>query len=196
MASKKMSLKVIKADGSKEPYYHTKVVGSISNALVTAGQADIKSAEDLAEAVTYYISREKRARSITSGEIFSIVQAVLAGTDHEAAAAAFSERHYQRKLRRCRIEVISAKLRGLKDAAKMRSAVAAGQRSQWDKSRIVSDLVVGQEMDRQAARMVAAMVEEKVFGMQMTQVTTSLIDQLVLGDTAAVLHAESQLQLV
>jgi hypothetical protein len=40
------------------------------------------------------------------------------------------------------------------------------------------------------------MVEEKIFNVGMTQVSSGLIKQLVLGDTAAVLRAQRQLQVV
>jgi hypothetical protein len=40
------------------------------------------------------------------------------------------------------------------------------------------------------------MVEEKIFNMGITLVTASLIKQLVLGDAAAILRAQRQLQSV
>jgi hypothetical protein len=46
----------------------------------------------------------------------------------------------------------------------------------------------------QTARTIASMVEEKIFNMGISLVPSSLIKQLVLGDTAAVLRAEQQLQ--
>jgi hypothetical protein len=40
------------------------------------------------------------------------------------------------------------------------------------------------------------MVEEKIFSIGLTSVSASLIKQLVLGDTAAFLRAQRQLQTV
>jgi hypothetical protein len=160
------------------------------------GRADIHLAEELSEAVTYYLFGTRRARRISSGEIFSIVQVVLAATGYEDAAGALSEHHYQRRMRRGRTEVIAAEFGGMSDAAMMQSALQRGRRSRWDKSRIVADLVGEHGLARQSARTVAGMVEEKIFGMQMTQVTTSLINHVVLSDAAAVLEAESHLQMV
>ena len=69
-------------------------------------------------------------------------------------------------------------------------------RSRWEKSRIVKDLVEKHDVSRQTARMIASMVEEKIFNMGLTLVPASLIKQLVLGDAAAVLRAQRQLQTV
>ena len=54
-----MQLKVRKEDGSVEEYLHTKVMGAISNALASAGEADIFVAEQLAEVVTYYLYQQQ-----------------------------------------------------------------------------------------------------------------------------------------
>ena len=68
--------------------------------------------------------------------------------------------------------------------------------SRWDKSKIVNDLVTNYDVSRQTARTIASMVEEKIFNMGLTSVPASLIKQLVLGDTAAFLQAQRQLQTV
>jgi len=81
-------LKVIKEDGSVEEYLHTKVIGTISNALGEIGQADMGIAEQLAEVVTYFLYHRQNRRSITSSDVFSIIKAVLAATNYEDAAIA------------------------------------------------------------------------------------------------------------
>ncbi len=195
MAGTKIRLKVIKADGSVEEYFHTKVLGSISNALGAAGEADIGAAAELAEAVTYYLYHEKQSRSVTAGEIFSVVKAVLTATGYEEAAFALSEHHYERRLSRSRVEVASVDVEQPADAALCGRLGGGGRRSRWDKSRIVDGLM-RQDVSRQTARMIAAMVEEKVFAMGLTVVTTELLKHVVLADSAAVLDAERQLQSV
>jgi len=196
MAGMKMQLKVVKADGSTEEYLHTKVIGTISNALAHVGQADINTAEQLAEVVTYFLYHKKNPRGVTSSEIFSIIKAVLAATKYEDAAIALSEHHYQRKLKRSRIEVLSVDVNELTDAEMLCSFETSANRSRWDKSRIVEDLVIKHSLPRQTARTIASMVEEKIFNMGINLVPASLIKQLVLGDTAAVLRAQRQLQTV
>jgi transcriptional regulator NrdR family protein len=190
----KAQLKVIKADGSVEEYLHTKVMGAINNALGEADQANIEIAEHFTEVVTYYLYHQQDQRTVTSSEILSVIKAVLSATGYEAAAVALSERHFKRKLRRSRIEVVSADIQELTDAEYLAGRAEADNRYRWDKSQIVQDLIGTHKLCRQTARLIASMVEEKVFNMGITLVPSSLIRQLVLGDTATVLRAQRELQ--
>jgi len=189
-------LKVIKADGGLEEYLHTKVLGTISNALGSVGQADIDVAEQLAEVVTYYLYNGENRRSVTSSEIFSVIKAILAATNYEDAAVSLSEHHFERKLKRSRIEVVWVDVQELTDAELLVRGGELGNRCRWDKSRIVGDLVTKYDISRQTARTIASMVEEKIFNIGITLVPASLIKQLVLGDAAALLRAQRQLQTV
>lgn len=192
----KVQLKVVKADGTVEEYLHTKVIGTITNVLARAGQVDMHIAEHLAEVVTYFLYHKKNVRTVNSGEIFSIIKAVLTATNYEDAAIAMSEHHYQRKLKRSRTEVVPIDIRRLADAELLVSHERSRCRTRWDKSRIVDDLVTKHDVGRQMARAIASMVEEKVFNMGLTVVPVSLVKQLVLGDTATLLRAQKQLQTV
>ncbi len=192
----KVRLKVVKADGSIEEYLHTKVIGAISNALAYDGQADIHVAEELAEVVTYFLYHRKTPRTVTSGEILSIIKAVLTATTYEDAAIVLTEHHFNRKLKRSRIEVVSIDIQQLADAEMLYGVQQSPPRSRWDKSKIVNDLVTNYDVSSQTARTIASMVEEKIFNMGLTSVPASLIKQLVLGDTAAFLRAQRQLQTV
>ena len=189
-------LKVIKEDGSVEEYLHTKVIGTISNALGEIGQADICIAEQLAEVVTYFLYHRQSRRSVTSNEVFSIIKAVLTATSYEGAAIALSEHHFERKLKRSRIEVVSIDIEELTDVELLAGAEQSGSRCRWDKSVIVKDLVTKYGVGQQTARTIASMVEEKIFNMGITLVPASLVKQLVLGDATAVLRAQRQLQTV
>jgi len=191
-----MQLKVIKADGTIEEYLHTKVIGTISNALAQTYQADTCVAEQLAEAVTYSLYQKQDRRSVTSSEIFSIIKVALSATGYEEAAIQLSEHHFQRKLRRSRIEVISIDIQELADAEMLCKTGQPKDRSRWDKSRIVANLITKHNLPRQTARTIASMVEEKVFSMGITLVPASLIKQLVLSDTAVMLSAQQQLETV
>jgi transcriptional regulator NrdR family protein len=191
-----MQLKVIKADGTVEQYLHTKVIGTISNALGSNGWPDTYVAEEMAEVVTFYLYNRQNRRSATSSEIFSMIKAVLTATSYEDAAAALSEHHFERRLKRSRIEVASIDIEELADAEKLCTTEHLDGRSRWEKSRIVKDLVEKHGVSRQTARTIASMVEEKIFNMGLTLIPASLVKQLVLSDAAAVLRAQRQLQTV
>ena len=181
MNERAAELTVVKADGTTEQYIHTKVVASLANAFASSGVPDIYAAEELAQAVTFFLYQNYSPRAVNSGEIFSIIQAVLAGAGFEDAAVALTEHHFQRKLRRSRVEVAASN--------------ASSARCRWDKSRIVEDLVAAEHLDRPTARIIASMVEEKVLNMGMSLVSSALVKQLVLSDAAAVIYAQQQLQM-
>jgi transcriptional regulator NrdR family protein len=187
-------LKVIKADGSLEEYSHTKVMGTINNALCRIGQADVYIAEQLAEVVTYFLYHRQNRRSATSSEIFSIIKAVLAAVSYDEAAVGLTEYHFERRLKRSRTEVVSIDIQKLTDAELLVGPETTDCRCRWDKSRIAEDLVTKYDISTLTARAIASMVEEQIFNMGISLVPSSLIKQLVLGDTAAVLRAQKQLQ--
>jgi hypothetical protein len=194
MTARTPKLTVVKTDGAKEPYLHTKVIGSIANAFGAAGQSDITAAQELAEAVTFFLYRNATNMAISTSEILSVIETVLAGTGFEEAAIALSEHHFERKLKRCRIEVARGRHSGLSDADNLYTDHSEQTRSRWNKSRIVEYLVAKHHLHRPIARTIASMVEEKVFNMGLPVVPAGLVKQLVLNDAAAVLRAQNQLQ--
>ena len=194
MTARMPKLTVVKTDGTKEPYLHTKVMGSIANAIGAAGQPDIAAAQELAEAVTFFLYRNATNRAISANEILSVIETVLAGTGFEEAAVALSEHHFERKLKRCRVEVVRGGHSGLSDVDDPYTDHSQQATSRWNKSRIVEYLVAKHHIHRPIARTVASMVEEKVFNMDLPVVPAGLVEQLVLNDAAAVLRAQNQLQ--
>jgi len=189
-------LKVIKSDGSEEEYLHTKVIGTISNALSNINQADVYIAEQFADVVTYYLYHRQNRRSATSSEILSIIKAVLTETGYDDAAILLSEHHFERQIKRSRIEVVPIDIQELNDAEMFTAAKETGSRSRWDKSRIANDLVGKNHFSRHTARAIASMVEDRIFNMGISLVPTSLIKQLVLNEGASVLRAQRQMQTV
>ncbi len=191
-----MQLKVTKVDGSVEEYLHTKVIGTVSNALSEVDQANVSVAEQLADVVTHFLYNKQKRRIVTSGEILSIIKAVLTSSGYEDAAVALSEHHMERKLKRCRIEVIPLNVQELADAELLCKPEQLGEKVRWNKSQIVADLVASFNISHQTARTIASIVEQKIFNMDITLVPTSLIRQLVLADAAAVLLAQQQLRAI
>jgi hypothetical protein len=175
-----MQLKVIKADGGIEEYLHTKIIGTISNALSASGHDSSFVAEQLAEAITYYLYNNSSAGTVASGEIYSIIQAMLSTTGYDDAALVLNNYHFTRELMRHRIEVVET------------SPDRAGAIG-WNKSQIVNDLVVKSGMQRATARAIASMVEEKILRIGIGKVPKSLVKELVKIETKAMLEAQQQL---
>ena len=181
-----MQLKVIKSDGGMEEYLHTKVIGTVSNALGLVDDMNIFAAEQFAEAITFYLYEKRRLPRVSSEEIHLMVLAVLDSTGYEHAGQALKEHRLNRKLRRSRVEVVDDGLDGFEGR----------MTSRWDKSRIVGRLMWSERIDRQIARAIAASVEEKILNLNMTRVPAMLVRQLVLTETEAMLAAQRQLQMV
>jgi len=190
----KKQLQVTKADGTDEAYMHTKVIGTINTALTAVGQADMMFAEDLAEVVTFYLYNKWGRRAVDSNEIYAMIKAVLVATGHEEAALALSEHTFERRLKRSRTEVLALDMKEFADARKLCEATRPPARHPWDKARIVRDLIDRLGLPRHTARAVASSVEERILRLEMTTIPLSLIKQLVLGEAAALLRAEKELQ--
>jgi hypothetical protein len=190
----KAQLHVLKSDSRTEEYLHTKVMHTVSRALDAGGQSDIAVAQQLAEVITYFLYNKYGDTAVGSSEILSIIQVALTAVGYEDAAEALCEHHYQRKLKRNRIEVINATIDSLDVAQLIKSDNWQNSKQRWDKCFIIEDLVQKHKLDRSSARTIAGMVEERVFNMGLNPVPTGLIKQLVLSDTAAILTAQIQLQ--
>jgi hypothetical protein len=187
-------LRVVKADGTIEAYLHTKVIGAINNALSAAGRPDVTLAERLAEVVTYYLYRKLDRRKVHSGEILAMIKAVLDATGCEGAAEALSEHTLNRRLKRARTEVLAIDVHDFEDIERLSQAVQPPARIPWDKTRIVYDLTSRTALPHHTARAIASTVEERIFGLGMTAIPLSLVKQVVLGETAAALRAQRELQ--
>ncbi len=190
----KAQLNVLKSDSSTEEYLHTKVMHTISRALDAASQSDITVAGQLAEVITYFLYNKYRNGSVRGSEILSIIQVAMTAVGYENAAEALCQYHYQRKLKRNRMEVIDSTIDSLDTAEQIYDGNWQNPKQRWDKSVIIEDLVKKHNLDRSSARTIAAMVEERIFNLELNPVPTGLIKQLVLTDTAAILRAQQMLQ--
>ena len=188
-----MQLNVIKADGSIEEYLHTKLIATLSNALCSVDQRDVFFAEQLAEALTFFLYHNSNRSLITSDEILSMTKAILTSIGYDDAAVALTEHHHMRNVHRSRIEVVKMNIKNLSDAADLADIRRKGLTDRWNKSKIIADLVAEQGLNRGTARVIASMVEDKIINSQLRCVSCSTIKQIVLSDTVAVLNATEQL---
>lgn len=180
-----MQIRILKSDGQVEPYLHTKVLGSFNHALSQAGECPY-AAEQMAEAVTFYLYRQVQQGTLGTDEIHQMIMTVLESMGYHRAARHLNDYRLRRKLQRRRIDVIDD----------VRGPDHLTVSACWDKTRIVRDLVSRQNMDRLLARAVASAVEEKILNMGVSKVRKSLIHQLVIADTESMLEAHRQLAAV
>ncbi len=181
-----MQIRISKSDGSLEPYLHTKVLGSFHHALPLSEGDYLYEAEQMAEAVTYYLYRQVRRGTLSTDDIHQMIMEVLHSTGHHQAAANLNEHRLKRKLQRKRIEVV--------DDIQCKGETALG--NHWNKAYIVNDLVSQRSVDRFLARAIASAVEEKILRMAAAKVRKNLIHQLVIAETESMLDAHRQLAMV
>jgi transcriptional regulator NrdR family protein len=175
-------LKVIKRDNSTEEYMHTKVFGTLNNAMGLVEDANVFAAEQFAEAITFYFYRNYEQATVSSDQIHLMIQTGLRATGYEHAAEALRDYHLQRNIKRSRVEVVKADEAG-----------GLPILSHWNKTHIVNELVNEENVDRKTARAIASAAEEKVLKLGMGKVTTSLIAELVASDKASMLRARETL---
>jgi len=187
-----MQLMVEKADGSAEVYLHTKVLGSIAGALSDSGQYQEDIAEQLAETVTSFLRRRHGSGRVTSDEIHSMIEVVLAETDHSMAALALHEHRIHRQIKRNRLEVIRCEALPGGAGAFYRPLVTTTISVQpWDKSVMVRELERGSRLPHDMARAIAGTVEEKVLRLECSSVTSSLVRELVANELIMLSRATS-----
>ncbi len=180
-----MKIRVLKEDGVIEDYKHTKVFGTLNNALALVDQASVFTAEQLAEAITFYFYKKQDSQLLKSEQVHLLVMSVLQGTGYQNAAKKLNEHRLNRKIKRNRMSVINSFKRDDPDNA-----------SKWDKGVIVKKLVASGAINRDLARAIASTVEQRVLAMEVSSVTTELISVIVKEQTDAMLTAQRSLEAV
>ncbi len=181
-----MQIRILKSDGTIEPYLHTKVLGTFHHALALVGSESLYAAEQMAEAVTFYLYRQVSCGTLNTDQIHQMVIDVLTSTGYAGAGEALGNHRLTRKLKRKRIDVVA----DVKQNPHMMVS------TNWNKTRIAGDLMNTHNVDRLLARAIASAVEEKILNLGVSKVRKSLIHQLVLSDMESMLDAHRQLATV
>jgi hypothetical protein len=189
-----MQLKVIKTDGSMEDYIHTKILKTICSCLPHDVDNDIMIAEQLTEAVTYYLYNDYNRNVITSNELLTIIQLVLTETGYDIAADNLTENYHTRLMQRRRTEVVNLDVNDLSDAQMLTKIKSLSMTDPWNKYRIVKWLTDKHNIDHNSARTIAAIVEEKVLRLNSSCIPTGVIKQIALTEAAMILNAAQELE--
>ena len=170
-----MQIQVLKADGSAEPYLHTKVLGTLHRAMAAVEPNCLETAQMLSDTVTYFLYRHSESKTLTTDQIHQMMLTVLDGAGFEAASERLNAHRLNRRLQRRRIEVIDSDC------------------PVWDKGCIVRDLMEQYCLERPLARAIAGAVEEKVLRMDVLRLRKATIGHLVIADMENLLEAHDRL---
>lgn len=175
--SLKDQIRVIKRDGSIEPFAIAKMLNCIRNGLAATGDScglDMSAAGGLAEAVFEYLTSSFRRSPVPSRHIAELVELVLSQTGHGTASLAIREHTASRELRRRRLMVASA-----------RPSDGRIVQHRWSKSLLVRHLRRQHHLDVPIARMIAGRVEQLLFNCGLRVVTSGLIREMARSELLA-----------
>lgn len=170
-------IRVVKRDGSLEPFDFVKLHNCIRNGFQAAGEScglPTETARGLAEAVQTYLEQTAGDRPVHSGQIAELIELVLTETGNTAVGMAIKEHHTIRGLHRKYIRV-----------AERRPRDGRYVHRKWDKSRISRSLREEHGLERPAARMIAGRVEQLTFNCGLRVVTTGLVSEMTRSELLA-----------
>ncbi len=182
---------IVKRDGRKESFSKQKIALAIFKAAQQTGGQDYHLAEDLASAVTLYLTKRLGSQPPTVDQVHDAVERVLIHMSHVKTALAYARyRDRRARVRRLREGDMRVLLGELKEAREEREALrgrrealmvrtSADTLSAWDRDKIVEALVRETGLEHPAALMIAVEVEQQIQNARIATLTTSLVRELV-----------------
>jgi len=173
--------KVRKRDGRLVPFDKTKIADAIFAAARAVGGEDRMMAEELADAVTFFLEKKYDGRAPDIEAIQDMVEKVLIETGHAATAKAYIL--YRDKRARVRQSIrVRKPTRETGSSTDISLLVDPGSRDEllpWDKTRIQDALIREADLPPYDARKIAGAVEKKILSSGLERISTSLIRELV-----------------
>jgi hypothetical protein len=170
-----MQIRITKADGSTEAYFHTKVLGSLHRAMAAVRSDSLETAQMLSDSVTYFLYGKFKGETLTTDQIHQMILTVLEGAGFIRAGEALSAHRLNRQLQRRRVCVVDSEWPA------------------WNKALVVKDLVEHYQVDKALARAIAGSVEEKILRMGAAHIRKGLVRHLVMSDMEDLLEAHHEL---
>lgn len=170
-----------KRDGRIVAFDKSKIADAIFKAAQAVGGEDRLLADELAEAVTFFLRKKFGQKIPEIEEIQDIVEKVLIETGHAKTAKAYIL--YRAKRARIRESLkVRKELLERSSSTDLSLLVAPSTRDEilpWDKGRIAQALIKETGLEEHLAYKIASAVELKVFNSGITQISTTLIRELV-----------------
>lgn len=171
------SIRVMKRDGSIEPFVFAKLHNCLCNAFLETGESHDRkgaTAKALAEAVYDYLRKVKPLSAVPSEELAKLVELVLTQTGHAAAGLAIRQRAQARDHHRRWLRVASRRERDGRYVQR-----------QWSKGRVFQYLRREHRLDSPASRIIASRVEQLVMECGLKVVTTGLVEEMTKSELLA-----------
>ena len=174
---------ILKRDGRPVPFEKGKIADAIFQAAQTIEEADRNRAEQLATAVTIYLTKARMNVYPSVDEIADAVQRVLVEMGHPRTARAYA-RHRERRMRARLLQKPPMRTRNATPDTLFDDEVLVVRSSTetlepWDRTRIVAALVRETRLDAPTAETIAGEVEEQILSAHLPQPSSALIRELV-----------------
>jgi len=172
---------VRKRDGRLVPFEQVKIADAIFAAARSVGGEDRLLAEELANAVTFFLEKKFDNKAPGIEDIQDMVEKVLIETGHAKTAKAYILYRDKRAGVRKSIKVRKSK-REATDTTDNSLLVDPGSRDEllpWDKSKIQEALIREADLGLFDARKIASAVEKKILDSGLDRISTSLVRELV-----------------
>ncbi|HPO12988.1 MAG TPA: anaerobic ribonucleoside-triphosphate reductase [Candidatus Hydrogenedentes bacterium] len=182
---------IVKRDGREESFSKHKIALAIYKAAQQTGGQDYDLAENLASAVTLYLTKRLGSQPPTVDQVHDAVERVLIHMSHVKTALAYARyRDRRARVRRLREGDMRMLLTELKEAREERDALrgrsealmvrtSADTLAEWNREKIVEALVRETGLEDSAALMIALEVEQQIETARITTLTTALVRELV-----------------
>ncbi|MDD5644532.1 MAG: anaerobic ribonucleoside-triphosphate reductase [bacterium] len=172
---------VRKRDGRLVPFNKRKIAEAIFKAAKAVGGENRELADELAEAVSFYLHKKYSEAAPNIEEIQDMAEKILVETGHTKTAKAYILYRDARARKREELKVRKKIMKegDSTDLALMVSPSSKDQMFNWDRSRIALALIREARMPQHIAEEIAAAVEKKIFNSGLSQISTSLIRELV-----------------
>jgi ribonucleoside-triphosphate reductase len=172
---------VVKRDGRIVPFDKTKIADAIFKAAQAVGGEDRDLAEELADAVTFFLEKKYTGQPPGIEDIQDMVERVLMETGHSRTAKAYIL-YRDRRAQLRRRTFVRKSVRRAGSSTDLLLLVDPGTKDEvlaWDRDKIVQALVKEADVEPAEARKIASAVEKKIFDSGLDRISSSLIRELV-----------------
>lgn len=172
---------VQKRDGRLVHFKESKIADAIFKAAKAVGGKDRSIAEELANAVTYFLQKKFNDKIPGIEDIQDVVEEILINNGHAKTAKAYIlYREKRARIREAlRVRKRIKKSKNTTDAALMVDQISKDDSFPWDKRMIAIALEKEAELSSEIAHEIASAVENRVFASGLNRISTSLIRELV-----------------
>jgi len=172
---------IVKRDGRAVPFDKQKIADAIFKAAQAVGGEDRALAEELADAVTFFLEKENGPAPPGIEDVQDMVERVLIETGHARTAKAYIlYRDRRSQLRRRTLVRKSVRQRGSStDMLLLVSPATKDEVLPWNRDKIVEALIKEAEVDPNEARKIASSVEKKILDSGIDRISSTLIRELV-----------------